>query len=171
MDFVTRCRVPFEQVVEALTATLAQRGFATRRNFDLRSAAGEDAAGVNYTVMLIRPKGEAERLHVVVAHEYAGRLTLTLASTTPVDEQTVSLRQALGEALVELGCWSWEEPRPNGRVVDPVCGKLLDPHEAHAVVEWNGQPVYLCCPLCQRSFEQEPQRYVTPPKSASIKSG
>ena len=159
MDFVTQCRLPFEQVVGALTATLARRGFAARRNFDLQSAAGEDAAGVNYTVMLIRPEGDTERLHIVVVHERAGRLTLTLSSALG-DEQAVNLRQALGEALVKLGCWSWEEPRPNGWVMDPVCGKALDPQEAQAVVEWNGRPVYLCCALCQAAFEQEPQRYV-----------
>lgn len=159
MDFVTQCRLPFHQMIEALTASLSRRGFAIRRDFDLQSAAGPEAADVNYTVLLIRPDSDPEQLHVVVAYERTGWLTLTLTSA-PFDEQTTDLRQALGEALVELGCWSWEEPRPNGRVVDPVCGKALDPQEAHATIEWQGQPVYLCCPLCQAAFERNPERYL-----------
>jgi len=160
MDLVTQCKLPFQQMVEALTAALARRGFTIRRDFDLQNAAGKDAAAdVNYTVLLIRPERDVEQLQVVVAYERAGRLTLTLSSG-PVNEQRTSLGQALAEVLVELGCWSWEEPLPDGRVVDPVCGKALDPLEAHAMIEWNGQPIYLCCPLCQAAFEREPQRYM-----------
>ncbi len=43
---------------------------------------------------------------------------------------------------------------------DPVCGKRLNRNKAHIEVEYEGEIFYLCCPLCQREFEKNPEKYV-----------
>lgn len=44
---------------------------------------------------------------------------------------------------------------------DPVCGKRMNPNKKpHAVVTYEGQRYFLCCPLCQAAFEREPEKYV-----------
>ncbi len=42
----------------------------------------------------------------------------------------------------------------------PVCNKKLNKNKAYAKINYNGEPYYLCCPLCQREFEKSPQDYV-----------
>lgn len=44
--------------------------------------------------------------------------------------------------------------------IDPVCGKRINANKAHIVVNYEGVDYYLCCPLCQKTFEQNPQKYV-----------
>jgi YHS domain-containing protein len=44
--------------------------------------------------------------------------------------------------------------------IDPVCGKRLNINKAHIVIEFEGEEYYLCCPLCQKEFERNPQKYV-----------
>lgn len=47
-----------------------------------------------------------------------------------------------------------------GKHLDPVCGKRLNVNKAHIVVIYEGQEYYLCCPMCQREFEKNPQQYI-----------
>jgi YHS domain-containing protein len=42
---------------------------------------------------------------------------------------------------------------------DPVCGKRINRNKAHITVEYRGREYHLCCPLCQASFEKDPERY------------
>jgi len=44
--------------------------------------------------------------------------------------------------------------------VDPVCGKRMNPNKAHVVIHYEGVDYYLCCPLCQKEFEQNPDKYL-----------
>jgi YHS domain-containing protein len=43
---------------------------------------------------------------------------------------------------------------------DPVCGKKVNPNKAYARVEYRGETYYLCCPLCQREFERDPDKFI-----------
>ncbi|NOY57931.1 MAG: YHS domain-containing protein [Calditrichaeota bacterium] len=43
---------------------------------------------------------------------------------------------------------------------DPVCGKRMNANKAHIVINFEGEDYYLCCPLCQKEFEQNPEKYV-----------
>jgi len=44
--------------------------------------------------------------------------------------------------------------------IDPVCGKKMNANKAHIVIMFEGQEVYLCCPICQREFERNPKKYL-----------
>jgi YHS domain-containing protein len=43
---------------------------------------------------------------------------------------------------------------------DPVCGKKMNPNKAHITIQYNGMKYYLCCPLCQAEFENDPEKYI-----------
>ena len=45
------------------------------------------------------------------------------------------------------------------RVQDPVCGMMIEPDEAAARETRNGETFYFCSVLCQRAFQQDPDRY------------
>jgi len=44
--------------------------------------------------------------------------------------------------------------------LDPVCGLRINPNRAYAKVDYKGEVYYLCCPLCQSTFENDPEKYV-----------
>lgn len=46
------------------------------------------------------------------------------------------------------------------RRIDPVCGKRMNTNKAHIVIRYDGEDYYLCCPLCQHTFEQNPKKYI-----------
>ena len=46
-------------------------------------------------------------------------------------------------------------------VKDPVCGMDIDPKTAAGKSEYKGQTYYFCSPGCKRSFEKEPEKYVS----------
>lgn len=41
-----------------------------------------------------------------------------------------------------------------------VCKKKVNANKAYAKVNYNGEVYFLCCPLCQREFEKEPEKFV-----------
>ncbi|KXA93621.1 hypothetical protein AKJ64_00130 [candidate division MSBL1 archaeon SCGC-AAA259E17] len=43
---------------------------------------------------------------------------------------------------------------------DPVCEMEVDPEEAPATTEYEGNTYYFCCPVCKEKFEKEPEKYV-----------
>ncbi|MBK8871785.1 MAG: YHS domain-containing protein [Elusimicrobia bacterium] len=43
---------------------------------------------------------------------------------------------------------------------DPVCGKKIHRQKAQVVVKHGEGTYYLCCPVCQRLFEQDPEKYI-----------
>jgi xanthine dehydrogenase accessory factor len=43
---------------------------------------------------------------------------------------------------------------------DPVCGMQVDEASARFKSEYNGQEYYFCCEGCQRSFEEDPGKYL-----------
>ncbi len=45
---------------------------------------------------------------------------------------------------------------------DPVCGKRISRGKAYATVEYNHILYFLCCPLCQSHFEEQPNRFAKP---------
>ncbi len=54
-------------------------------------------------------------------------------------------------------------------IKDPVCGKRIGRGKAHAVVEYEKVQYYLCCPVCQAQFEQQPKRYARPELGVPVK--
>ena len=42
---------------------------------------------------------------------------------------------------------------------DPVCGKKINRQRAQILIKYKGYGYFLCCPLCQKQFEQDPVRY------------
>jgi len=42
---------------------------------------------------------------------------------------------------------------------DPVCGKRVNRQKAHIALDYEGYTYFLCCPLCQRTFEEDPSKY------------
>ena len=50
---------------------------------------------------------------------------------------------------------------PPAEAVDPVCGMTVAVAGARFTAEHAGQLFYFCCPGCRRSFEKQPERYLT----------
>lgn len=46
-------------------------------------------------------------------------------------------------------------------VKDPVCGMDVDPTTAAGKSEYKGQTYYFCSPGCKKSFEKDPEKYVS----------
>jgi YHS domain-containing protein len=44
---------------------------------------------------------------------------------------------------------------------DPVCKMDVDPARAAAQSTYNGVTYYFCCVGCKRSFDREPEKYVS----------
>ena len=42
---------------------------------------------------------------------------------------------------------------------DPVCGMEINPSQAAATSEYEGQTYYFCSPGCKRAFDANPQQY------------
>ena len=46
-------------------------------------------------------------------------------------------------------------------VHDPVCGMDIDPATAAGTSEYKGQTYYFCAPGCKKSFDKDPEKYVS----------
>jgi YHS domain-containing protein len=44
--------------------------------------------------------------------------------------------------------------------MDVVCGMKVDPANAPAKSEYNGQTYYFCSKECKQRFEAQPERYI-----------
>ncbi len=42
---------------------------------------------------------------------------------------------------------------------DPVCGMEVNPEQAAARSEYQGQTYYFCAPGCKKEFDKDPARY------------
>ena len=49
-----------------------------------------------------------------------------------------------------------------GKVKDPVCGMMVDPHTTQHRAQYEGKPYYFCSAGCQSKFMAEPAKYVEP---------
>ena len=49
-----------------------------------------------------------------------------------------------------------------GKVEDPVCGMMVDPHTTQHRAQYQGKPYYFCSSGCQSKFMAEPAKYVEP---------
>lgn len=45
-------------------------------------------------------------------------------------------------------------------VKDPVCGMEVNPEEAPAKTEYEGEIYYFCAAGCKEAFDKEPAKYV-----------
>jgi len=45
---------------------------------------------------------------------------------------------------------------------DPVCGMNADPQTAVGKSEYKGQTYYFCCPGCKTSFDNNPEKHLSP---------
>jgi xanthine dehydrogenase accessory factor len=50
---------------------------------------------------------------------------------------------------------------PIAQATDPVCGMMVEMATAHYTAVHAGQTYYFCSPGCKRSFEREPEKYLT----------
>ena len=48
-------------------------------------------------------------------------------------------------------------------VHDPVCHMDIDPATAAGTSEYKGQTYYFCSLGCKKSFDQEPEKYLSKP--------
>jgi len=46
-------------------------------------------------------------------------------------------------------------------VKDLVCGMEIDPATAAGTSEYKGQTYYFCSPGCKKSFDKDPEKYVS----------
>ena len=44
-------------------------------------------------------------------------------------------------------------------VTDPVCGMRIDPDDAAATVEHDGETIYFCSEACRDAFVADPEAY------------
>lgn len=51
--------------------------------------------------------------------------------------------------------------KTNNTLRDPVCGKKINPNKAYAKVKIDKEIYYLCCPICQCEFENDPKKFIT----------
>ncbi|MBM6583197.1 heavy metal translocating P-type ATPase [Microvirga sp. BT689] len=49
-----------------------------------------------------------------------------------------------------------------GKVKDPVCGMMVDPHSTTHRAQYQGKPYYFCSSGCHSKFTAEPAKYVEP---------
>lgn len=52
-------------------------------------------------------------------------------------------------------------PQPTETVRDPVCGAIIQPHQAYGSLSYNGKRYYFCCPVCQGAFQRNPLTYIS----------
>ena len=45
--------------------------------------------------------------------------------------------------------------------IDPVCKMAVEIETAEWKSEFNGETYYFCAPGCKRSFDKEPQKYLS----------
>ncbi len=45
--------------------------------------------------------------------------------------------------------------------IDPVCGMEVDEKTAQWTAEYKGKKYYFCAPGCKRSFEKDPEKYLS----------
>jgi P-type Cu+ transporter len=50
----------------------------------------------------------------------------------------------------------------SGKVKDPVCGMMIDPHTTSHRAQYQGKPYYFCSSGCQSKFMANPAKYVEP---------
>lgn len=44
---------------------------------------------------------------------------------------------------------------------DPTCGMEVTPQSAAAKSDYQGQTYYFCCAGCKRSFDKDPEKYLS----------
>ena len=54
---------------------------------------------------------------------------------------------------------------------DVVCGMQVDPAKAAGTSQYNGKTYYFCAPGCKRSFEKEPEKYLSGQAGQSMGDG
>lgn len=52
-------------------------------------------------------------------------------------------------------------PQPGEAVRDPVCHAEIHPHQAYDSLTYAGKTYYFCCPVCQGTFQRNPQAYIS----------
>ncbi|AWM86840.1 heavy metal translocating P-type ATPase [Microvirga sp. 17 mud 1-3] len=55
-----------------------------------------------------------------------------------------------------------EASEATGKVKDPVCGMMVDPHTTTHRAQYQGKPYYFCSSGCQSKFMAEPANYAAP---------
>jgi YHS domain-containing protein len=47
------------------------------------------------------------------------------------------------------------------KAIDPVCKMEVDTETAQWTSEYNGEMYYFCAPGCKRSFDQDPEKFLS----------
>jgi xanthine dehydrogenase accessory factor len=70
------------------------------------------------------------------------------------------IAEPLPQSILDMRTDTIPTPGP-GEAVDPVCHMLVEVATARYKSDYNGQTYYFCAPGCKRSFEKNPQQFVT----------
>lgn len=61
-----------------------------------------------------------------------------------------------------------DSPAGEGRVRDPVCGMMVDPHATAHRYQFEGRPYYFCSAGCLSKFKTEPRKYLAGERKAVV---
>ena len=70
----------------------------------------------------------------------------------------------VGVVADDWGFWirfrNKEQKEVNILATDPVCEMEVEPDEAPAKAEYEGETYYFCAPGCKKKFEENPEKYI-----------
>ncbi len=120
MEYAIRTTQTFQMVVETLVLALEEKGFTTRRSFDLQSALwARTDQEANYCILMVKPASAPEPCQgtcILAIYQREGQPVLNLLCTVALASRyqtfqgmACSLESALVDLLIEQGWWSMEE--------------------------------------------------------------
>lgn len=79
-------------------------------------------------------------------------MIITMPTVTPWLRSRVAEKPRAGES---------ESVKEAEMVKDLVCGMTIDPATAAGSSEYKGQTYYFCALSCKKSFDEDPEKYIT----------
>jgi xanthine dehydrogenase accessory factor len=134
----------------AVLEYLRESGLSEERLARLKFPAGLDIGAVTPEEIALSILAETVQLrrHPHLAHAPAGGSSgMAEANHAEPHHHAVATAQAAPPSATEA--------------IDPVCGMTVEIAGARYTSQHAGQTYYFCCAGCQRSFEKEPQRYLS----------
>lgn len=95
----------------------------------------------------------------LLAHSHYG--LFSIQERVKKRKGSVTILSNMGKGTtVEIKIPYPQQEHPQGTVRDPVCSMRLEPHQVYGSVEYEGTRYYFCCPVCQGSFQSDPEAYL-----------
>lgn len=162
---------------------------ASHGNYDEDMLVAALQSPAPYVALIASKKRSAAILQYLhesdLTHEQIHRLKypagLDLGATTPEEialsilAEILQFQRKLGIRNDELGISNPESPISNTQylisnpqspnhpleAIDPVCHMTVEIATAHFTSEYNGQTYYFCAAGCKRSFDKNPEKYIS----------